>query len=158
MNRTILEKVWYMLAHSKLPQSFWGEALLTAGHVVNLSPCHHLEGGYPKQAWTRRPSKFEHLRVFGCRAFTHVHADERSKLDPKTWECILLGYRADEFGYKLYDPISKKGIRSRDVIFKEDQTIEDIETKPQKEMGRISLPEQEEFHDARQEWSCEEVE
>ncbi len=87
--------------------------------------------------------------MFGCRAFAHVPADERSKLDPKTRECILLGYRPDEFGYTLYDPQTKKGIRSRDVVFKEDQTIEDIETKPQKEMGRISLLEQE-FHDARQ--------
>ena len=32
----------------------------------------------------------------------------------------------DEFGYKLFDPIAKKVVGSRDVVFVEDQTIEDI--------------------------------
>ena len=36
------------------------------------------------------------------------------------------GYGQDEFGYRLYDPIQKKHIRSRDVVFVEDQTILDI--------------------------------
>ena len=30
----------------------------------------------------------------------------------------------DEFGYRLWDPVDKKVIRSRDVVFLEDQTIE----------------------------------
>ena len=33
----------------------------------------------------------------------------------------------DEFGYRLYDPIEKKRVRSRDIIFMENQTIEDID-------------------------------
>jgi hypothetical protein len=70
---------------------------------------------------------FEHLRVFGCKAFVHVPRDERSKLDSKAKQCIFLGYGLEEFGYRLWDPISKKIIRSRDVVFFEDQTIEDIE-------------------------------
>ena len=32
----------------------------------------------------------------------------------------------DEFGYKFYDLVNKKVIRSRDVVFVEDQTIENI--------------------------------
>jgi len=39
---------------------------------------------------------------------------------------MFLGYRLDEFGYKLFDPIAKKVLRSYDVVFVEDQTIEDI--------------------------------
>ncbi|KAB5537672.1 hypothetical protein DKX38_015205 [Salix brachista] len=53
--------------------------------------------------------------------------DERSKLDVKTRQCIFLGYGLDEFGYRLYDPVEKKLVRSRDVVFMEDQTIHDIE-------------------------------
>ncbi|KAL9253630.1 hypothetical protein AKJ16_DCAP15686, partial [Drosera capensis] len=33
----------------------------------------------------------------------------------------------DELGYRLYDPIEKKVVRSRDVVFMEDQTIDDID-------------------------------
>jgi hypothetical protein len=65
--------------------------------------------------------------VFGCRAFVHVPKDERSKLDNKTKQCIFLGFEDDGFGYRLWDPEEKKIIRSRDVIFFEDQTIEDFE-------------------------------
>ena len=38
-----------------------------------------------------------------------------------------MGYGHEDFGYRLWDPVSKKIIRSRDVIFIEDQTIEDLE-------------------------------
>ena len=67
--------------------------------------------------------------MFGCRAFIHIPRDERTKLDGKSKECIFLGYPHEEFGYRLWDPINKKIIRSRDVIFFEDQTIEDINKK-----------------------------
>ena len=50
--------------------------------------------------------------------------DERSKLDAKTRQCIFIGYGLDEFGYRLYDPIEKKLVRRRDIIFMENQTIE----------------------------------
>jgi len=53
--------------------------------------------------------------------------NERSKLDVKTKQCIFIGYGQDEFGYRFYDPIDKKLIRSRDAVFFEDQTIEDID-------------------------------
>ena len=121
-----------------------------------MSPCHRLEGGYPKQAWIGRPSKFEHLRVFGCRDFVHVPVDERSKLDSKTRECIFPGYQLDEFDYRLYAS-GKRIIRSRDVVFKEYHMIEDIEANSQKETRQISWPNEEEFQDARQEWLHEEA-
>ncbi|KAG6774978.1 hypothetical protein POTOM_018396 [Populus tomentosa] len=67
------------------------------------------------------------------RAFVHVPRDERSKLDNKTKHCIFLGSEDDEFGYKLWDPNEKKSVRSKDVIFFEDQTIEDFEQKEKTE-------------------------
>lgn len=76
--------------------------------------------------WYNKDVSYDHLKVFGCKAFVHIPQDERSKLDAKTRQCILLGYDLDEFGYKLFDPIEKKVVRSRDVVFVEDQTIEDI--------------------------------
>ena len=71
--------------------------------------------------------KYDHLRVFGCKAFVHVLKDERSKLDAKSRQCIFTGYGENEFGYRFYDPVEKKLVRSRDVKFMEDQTIEDID-------------------------------
>ncbi|GAA0174726.1 hypothetical protein LIER_28059 [Lithospermum erythrorhizon] len=35
-----------MLSHAKLPRSFWGEAMVAAVQVINLSPTHVLEGKF----------------------------------------------------------------------------------------------------------------
>ena len=65
--------------------------------------------------------------MFGCKACVHIPKDERSKLDVKTKQFIFIGYGQDEFGYRFYDLIDKKLIRSCDIVFFEDQTIEDID-------------------------------
>ena len=65
--------------------------------------------------------------MFDCKAFVHILRGERSKLERKLKQCIFLGYGNKEFGYRLWDSIDKKIVRNQDVIFFEDQTIEDIE-------------------------------
>ena len=127
MNRTIEERIRCMLSHAKLSKSFWAEALVTAVYLINLSPSNPLDGDVPQKVWTGKDVSYKHLRVFGCRAFVHIPRDERSKLDKKTKQCIFLGYSEDALGYKLWDPVDRKVLRSRDVVFFEDQTIEDIE-------------------------------
>ena len=65
------------------------------------------------------------MRVFGCRAFVHIPKDERSKFDVKVKPCIFLGYGHEEFGYRLWDPMSRKLVGSREVVFLEDQLVDD---------------------------------
>ena len=65
--------------------------------------------------------------MFGCKAFVHVPKEQRSKLDDKAVCCIFLGYGGAEFGYRLWDPDKRKIIKSRDVVFHEDQFFGDIE-------------------------------
>ncbi|MCI15183.1 retrotransposon-like protein, partial [Trifolium medium] len=43
-----------------------------------------------------------------------------------------MGYGHEQFGYRLWEPVDKKIIRSRDVIFLEDQTIEDFDKTEEK--------------------------
>ncbi len=99
----------------------------TSVHVLNLTPCVPLQFDVPDKVWTGKDVSYDHLHIFGCKAFVHIPKDERSKLDVKTRQCIFLGYGLDEFGYRLYDPVEKKLVRSRDVVFMEDQIIGDIE-------------------------------
>ncbi|RDY13360.1 putative protein, chloroplastic, partial [Mucuna pruriens] len=47
----------------------------------------------------------------------------------KTRQCIFIGYGNDEYGYRMYDLVEKKLVKSHDVQFMEDQTIEDIDKK-----------------------------
>ena len=106
MNRTIGERIRCMLSHSRLPKSFWGEAMRTAVDLINLSPSVPLNGDVPDRVWTGKEVSYAHLRVFGCRAFVHIPKDERSKLDDKAKSCIFLGYGHEEFGYRLRDSVN----------------------------------------------------
>ena len=141
MNRTIQERIRCMLSDAKLPKYFWGEAMRTAVDLINLSPSAPLDDDVPERVWTGKDVSYKHLRVFGCRAFVHIPKDERSKLDNKARECIFLGYAHEDFGYRLWDLVSHKIIRSRDVTFLEDQIVDGVEKdeKPQ-ECDEIPIP------------------
>ena len=94
--------------------------------MINLSLAHALANDVTDRMWLGKDVSYKYLRVFGCRAFAHVPKEERSKLDDKTRQCIFLGYGDAEFGYRLWDPEKQKVFRSKDVVFFEDQTLEDI--------------------------------
>ena len=49
MNRTIEEMIRRMLSHSKLPKSFWGEAMRTSIDLINLSPSVPVKGDVPER-------------------------------------------------------------------------------------------------------------
>lgn len=121
MNRTIVEKVRCMLSMAGLPKPYWAEAVLTTCYLINRSPSVPLNFEVPEKIWTGKCVNYSHLRVFGCKAFVHVSKELRQKLDFKASTCIFLGYGDQEFGYRLWDPKMKKVIRSRDVVFNENQ-------------------------------------
>ena len=127
MNCIIVEKIRCMLRMANLPKSFWGEAVVTACYLINRSPSVPLDFDIPERVWTGKDVSYSHLKVFGCKAFVHVPKEQRSKLDSKSTPCIFVGYGDAEFGYKLWDPKEKKMIRSRDVVFHENENLADFE-------------------------------
>ena len=144
MNRTINEKFYCMLSNAKLPKSYCGEVM----ELAVLSPSVYLDHDVSQRVWTWKDVSYDYLRVFDCKAFVHVPRDKRSNLMSKTMQWIFIGYCHKEFGYKFWDPVNKKVIRSRDAIFFEDQTIIDFE-KPFEpkfsneelvDMGMVRLP------------------
>ena len=124
MNRTIMERVRSMLSHAKLPKSYRVEVILTVVYLINRSPSVPLKVDVPQRVWTGRNVSYQHLREFGCLAYMHVAKDQRSKLDSKSKPCIFLGYSEHEFGYRLWELLDKKVVRSCDIVVLEDKTIE----------------------------------
>ena len=57
----------------------------------------------------------------------HVPKEQRSKLDDKATPYIFIGYGDVEFDYRIWDSKKQKIVRSRDIVFHEHETIEDIE-------------------------------
>ncbi|MCO5607497.1 hypothetical protein L7F22_061693 [Adiantum nelumboides] len=117
MNRTIQERVRCMISNAGLPQSFWGEAVKNAVHLINRSPSKVLDGGVPEEAWTGKPPSYARMRVFGCEAYVYVSKEQRNKLDPKSRKCIFVGYGdSGEMGYRLWNLESHKLVCSNDVF------------------------------------------
>ena len=69
MNQTIQECVVSMLQHSGLSNGFWAEALLTAIHIINMSPSRPLGLQTPQQLRTGSKPNYDKLRIFGCEAY-----------------------------------------------------------------------------------------
>ena len=78
-----------------------------------------MDGGIPEEVWTGKKVNYSHLKIFGCEAFVHIPIEKRTKLDNKSMKCIFLRYVDGEFGYRLWDLVKCKVIRSKDVIFNE---------------------------------------
>ena len=138
-----------MLSNAQLPNGFWAEAVSTAVHLINRSPSKVLDKeSVAEMVWSGKAPSYKHLRVFGCEAYSHVPKEFRNKLEPKSRKCIFLGYGdSGEMGYRLWDPESRKVIRSNDVHFYEAK----YHSKPEKveEIRRVVFQEDEPTH-ARQ--------
>lgn len=116
VNRTIVERARCMLFEANLPKVFWAEATATAVYLINRSPTkgHSVT---PEEVWSGRKPNLAHVRVFGSKVMAHVPKPKRKKWDAKAFECILTGFDEDTKAYRLWDPKSKKIIKSRDVTF-----------------------------------------
>ena len=83
--------------------------------------CLHLESKLHQSTEAQHGKKpfVSHFRTFGCDFYVHVPNKERNKLQPKSTNCIFLGYSDDKKAYKLYNPATNKIVSSHDVVLKE---------------------------------------
>lgn len=66
------------------------------------------------------PPRLDHLRVLRCACCPSMKPFRSNKLQPKTTECIFIGYLAQYKGYICYSIKGHKLIVSRHVYFYED--------------------------------------
>ena len=157
MNKTLMERARSMLSGAGLGQEFWAEAVDTACYLVNRSPSSVLEDKTPQEVWTGKKPSLSHLRVFGCDAYVHVPKEKRTKLDSKSEKCIFIGYKDGLKGYKLWNPVTRKVVYSRDVVFREVKDVIKHEVQP-KEPVKIEFELKEEESDSVAEEESEDEE
>ena len=120
-NRTIMNIVRNMLSNKQIPKEFWPEAVNWAIHVLNRSPTSAVRELTPEDARSGNKPVVDYFRVFGCVAHVHIPNCQRSKLDEWSMRCVLLGVSDESKAYRLYNPITKKIVISRDVVFAENE-------------------------------------
>jgi hypothetical protein len=99
-NHMLSDLVNSMLDTAGLSKAWWGEALLTACHVLNRVPNKNKEKT-PYEEWFGRKPSLLYLRTWGCLAKVNIPIPKKCKLGPKTVDCIFLGYAHRSIGYRF---------------------------------------------------------
>src|SRR5712672_41090 len=141
-NRTIMDKAMSMLHNAGLTYGFWEHAVCTATHIYNRSPIRSLKWHTPHKIWNDgHIPDISYFRVFGCKAYVHIHKDDQKKLDPKAFEAIFIGYEPDSKGYRLWNKHTRSVVLSRDVTFDESilPSLKDSEKSPTRSHNPINI-------------------
>ena len=105
-----------MMSYSTLPISFWGYALNTAIHLLNLVPSKSVPKT-PMELWSGCKPSTKYLHIWGCPA--HVLKGKPDKLEPKSEVCLLIGYPKETRGYLFYSHKDNKVFVSINAKFLE---------------------------------------
>ena len=111
-----------LLIEAKLPKSYWVRALATAVHIRNLTvSINSNQNRSPFELFTGKAPRRNHLRVFGCTAYVRKRKVNLRKLDSRSVKAKFLGYDDKSTAYILQEFSTKKMIKARNVLFKEDE-------------------------------------
>lgn len=117
--RKILDMTRNMLKAKGMPNKFWAKAVSCAVYLLNISPTRSALNITLIESWSGFKPNVQILKVFESIAYVHLSVTIRTKLDDRAVKTVFIGYK--QGGYKLYNPMTKKVIVSRDVTFVEDE-------------------------------------
>ncbi|KNZ51781.1 uncharacterized protein VP01_3813g1 [Puccinia sorghi] len=115
-NQIILVKAFCLLNQSKLPNSFWAEAVNTAAEVSKLllSASRNMESPYLR--WFNKTPPLNYLRPFGAKTYCLIPKQRQTfKLNPTADSGIFLGYSNKFWTFKVYIPSLKKAVLTRNI-------------------------------------------
>ncbi|KAA0039144.1 Beta-galactosidase [Cucumis melo var. makuwa] len=122
----LVEVARSLMLSTSLPSYLWGDAILTAAHLINRipsrilhlqTPLDCLKESYPS---TRLVSEVP-LRVFGCTAYVHNFGPNQTKFTPRAQACVFVGYPLHQCSYKCFHSPSRKYFVTMDVTFCENR-------------------------------------
>ncbi|GJS74958.1 retrovirus-related pol polyprotein from transposon TNT 1-94 [Tanacetum coccineum] len=121
-NRTLIEAARTMLADSKLPTTFWAEAVSTACYVQNRVLIVKPHNKTPYELFRGFKPAIGFMKPFGCHVTILNTLDNLGKFDEKSDEGFFVGYSLSSKAFRVYN------IRTRKV--QENLHIGFLENKP----------------------------
>ena len=117
---TIEGRALASLSQAHLSAGYFGEAVLLAGYLWNLSATRVLPSGKtPFELLYGQKPDVNHLRIFGSRCFARIPPELRTKNSPHSHEALFLGYPDGVKGWRLRDAKTGTFFNSCDVVFDE---------------------------------------
>ena len=104
------------MSQASIP-SYWSYAIQTSISLINLLPTSVLNFHSPWSKLYSTKLDLSQLKVFGCACYPNLRPYTSHKLEPRTVECIFLGYPTGFKGYLCLDINFKRFYISRHVVF-----------------------------------------
>ncbi|KAJ9565815.1 hypothetical protein OSB04_001781 [Centaurea solstitialis] len=102
-NRTLIEAARTMLADSKLPITFWAEAVNTACYVQNKVLVVKSKGKTPYELFEKKKPFIGFLKPFGCPCTILDTKTHLGKFESKYDEGFLVGYSAQSKALRVFN-------------------------------------------------------
>ncbi|GJY37201.1 putative ribonuclease H-like domain-containing protein [Tanacetum coccineum] len=122
-NRTLIEAARTMLADSKLPTTFWAEAVNTACYVQNRVLIVKPHNKTPYELFRGRTPALSFMRPFGCHVTILNTLDHLGKFDGKSDDGFFVGYSLTSKAFRVYNIRTRKVEENLHIRFLEDKPI-----------------------------------
>ncbi|KAJ9536395.1 hypothetical protein OSB04_un000430 [Centaurea solstitialis] len=106
-NRTLIEAARSLLADSKLPITFWAEAVNTACYVQNRTLVVKSQGKTPYEIFKKKKPFIGFFKPFGCPCTILNTKSQLGKFDSKSEEGFLVGYATQCKGYRVFNSVTR---------------------------------------------------
>ncbi|GJS22964.1 ribonuclease H-like domain-containing protein [Tanacetum coccineum] len=121
-NRTLIKAARTMLADSKLPTTFWAEAVNTACYVQNRVLVIKPHNKTPYELFLGRKPALSFMRPFGCPVTILNTLDHLGKFDGKSDDGFFIGYSINSKAFRVFN--------TRTRFVEENLHINFLENKP----------------------------
>ncbi|GJW80692.1 putative ribonuclease H-like domain-containing protein [Tanacetum coccineum] len=138
-NRTLIEAARTMLADSKLPTTFWAEAVNTACYVQNRVLVTKPHNKIPYELFLGRKPALGFLRPFGCPVTILNTIDHLGKFDGKANEEFFVGYSINSKAFRVFNSRTRIVEENLHVQFSENTPNIAGSTKAYDDVGKASM-------------------
>ncbi|KAJ3701119.1 hypothetical protein LUZ61_004824 [Rhynchospora tenuis] len=118
-HRHIVELGLANMFHSSIPLKYWDYLFESVVFVINRIPSTSSGTISPFEKMFNQKPNYNMLHVLGCACFPLLKPYTKHKLEPRSEQCIFLGYSSMYKGYYCLLPSTQKIYISRHVIFDE---------------------------------------
>ncbi|GKD20627.1 ribonuclease H-like domain-containing protein, partial [Tanacetum coccineum] len=120
-NRTLIEAARTMLADSKLPTTFWAEAVSTAYYVQNRVLIVKPHNKTPYELFRGFKPAISFMKPFGCHVTILNTLDHLGKFNGKSDEGFLVGYSLSSKALSVYNTRTRKLLQIQALM-----TLQDV--------------------------------
>ncbi|GJU90061.1 putative ribonuclease H-like domain-containing protein [Tanacetum coccineum] len=118
-NRTLIEVARTMLVDSKLPTTFWAEAINTACYVLNRALAIKPHNKIPYELIRGRPPLIDFMKHFGCPVTILNTKDHLGKFDGKSNEGFFVGYFVTSKAMRVFNKRTRIVVETLNIRFLE---------------------------------------